>query len=627
MLFIIQLLLAQVVLGWSPTNGYAPGPIASPGNDTNLLRNSHGLSKREAEWVTERNKVTDQNLIDFLKLANMTDFDPEDFVNNKANRSIKIGVAFSGGGYRAMLSGAGQLSALDSRVHGANENGLGGLLQASTYLCGLSGGNWLVGTIAMNNFTSVDEILRYNKIWDLEHSIINYGGINLAKTFSYYKDIDDTLDAKRDAGYDVSFTDVWARALSHQFFANLLDYGAGLTWSTLQEMDPFTQHQMPFPIVVSDGRTPGTLVVDSNSTVFEFNAFEMGSWDPSLHQFTQVKYLGTNTTGGKPNNGTYIGGMDNAGFVMGTSSSLFNQFLLQINTTSLPLYITDVVTSILQKVSKEENDIAVYEPNPFHDTLIGTVKSIERNETLFLADGGEDGQNVPFYPLIQPERQVDVIFAYDNSADTEFSWPNGTSAIATFHRQFGPQSNGTIFPYVPDARSFRNLNLTARPTFFGCDAKNLSSLLHLNSSDHMSVYDSPLVVYTANRPFSFWSNTSTFKLKYENDEKIGMIRNGFEAASRLNRTLDSEWAACVGCAIIRREQERHGIDQSDQCKQCFLKYCWDGSLDSTDEPGVNFTETGTTNGQEGKHSGASRLSGWLETAGYAAIMVVVFAMW
>ena len=34
----------------------------------------------------------------------------------------------------------------------------------------------------------------------------------------------------------------------------------------------------------------------------------------------------------------------------------------------------------------------------------------------------------------------------------------------------------------------------------------------------------------------------------------------------MNLTLDNEWKACVGCAIIRRQQERQGLEQSDQCK-------------------------------------------------------------
>ena len=477
-------------------------------------------------------------------------------------------------------------------------------MQASTYLVGLSGGNWLVGTIARKNFTSVQQILEEGVLWNLEHLIINYGGIHLLKKYDYYSSISDDLTSKKDAGFDLTLTDTWGRMLSYQFLSNLTDGGSGLTWSTLQDMDPFTSHEMPFPIVVADGRTPNSQIINGNSSVFEFNAFEMGSWDPSLNQFTKVKYLGTNTTDGE-HNGTCVGGFDNAGYVMGTSSSLFNQFVLQINTTSIPSMLKSLITHFLDEISSKDDDIASYTPNPFYGTEVGTLLLIPKNDTLYLVDGGEDGQNIPLQPLIQPERKVDVIFAYDNSADTDQSWPNGTSLVATYERQFLKQGNGTAFPYVPDQATFRNLNLTAKPAFFGCDATNLTSLLHTAENVGNGTYSNgtgvdsniPLVVYTANRPFTFWSNTSTFKLSYEDWEKYGMIKNGYETASRLNQTLDTEWAACVGCAIIRREQERQGIEQSDQCKQCFLRYCWNGDYD-TGSAELNFTLTGTTDGPE-----------------------------
>ncbi|KAG2733477.1 hypothetical protein G9P44_003002 [Scheffersomyces stipitis] len=628
--------IASLAWAWSPTDSYAPGKIDCP-SDVSLVRAADGLSPQESDWIKGRNEVTDANLISFLQHANMTDFDAEDFIRNTVNESITIGLAFSGGGYRAMLCGAGQLAALDNRTNGAYENGLGGLLQASTYLVGLSGGNWMVGTIAMNNFTDVDTILREGVIWDLTHSILNVGGLKVWQTIEYYTDINDDLDDKRDAGFDVSLTDTWGRGLSHQFFAKLNDTGASLTWSTLRDADVFKNHEMPFPIVVADGRTPGSFIISGNSTIFEVNPFELGTWDPSLYQFTDVKYLGTKVKDGKPVNDTCIGGFDNAGFIMGTSSSLFNQFILQINTTDLSSAIKSIISSILSKVSKDEDDIAIYKPNPFEGTDDGTVSSISDNSTLYLCDGGEDLQNVPLAPLLQPDRNVDVIFAYDNSADTLEFWPDGASIIATYQRQFLPQGNGTLFPYVPDNKSMINLNLTARPTFFGCDVRNLTSLLNSSATSAKGdIFDTPLVVYTANRPFSYWSNTSTFQMSYEEHEKIGMIKNGFEVASRYNNTIDTEWPACVGCAIIRRSQERLGIEQSEQCKQCFERYCWNGDID-TKEPGFNFTTNGTTSGAEEDDGrvinaglstilrGADKVA-MMKSIGYAMLATIVFAV-
>ena len=51
----------------------------------------------------------------------------------------------------------------------------------------------------------------------------------------------------------------------------------------------------------------------------------MGSWDPSLSAMVNLTYVGTHLANGKPDNGTAcVTGFDQAGFVIGTSSSLFN---------------------------------------------------------------------------------------------------------------------------------------------------------------------------------------------------------------------------------------------------------------------------------------------------------------
>ena len=70
-------------------------------------------------------------------------------------------------------------------------------------------------------------------------------------------------------------------------------------------------------------------------------------------------------------------------------------------------------------------------------------------------------QNNPIWPLIQPARQVDVIFVNDNSADTDeesigadkdalYNWPNGTEIRHTYlmAKQFGLAK----MPFVPDVR-------------------------------------------------------------------------------------------------------------------------------------------------------------------------------
>ena len=603
---------------WSPTNSYVPANVTCD-DDINLVRNAtFQLSNNETEWLKKREVYTSEALKDFLtrSLANFSD---TSILNNlfsgNSSKIPKIGIAASGGGYRAMLSGAGMISAMDNRTDGANEHGLGGLLQSATYLAGLSGGNWLTGTLAWNNWTSVQDIVNNftvdGSIWDIDHSIFNPGGVNVVKTGSRWDHISDAVEAKQKAGFNVSFTDVWGRALAYNWFPSLYRGGVGYTWATLRDADVFQDGAMPFPISVADGRYPGTKIVNLNATLFEFNPFEMGSWDPTLNSFTNVKYLGTNVSNGKPvNTGKCIAGFDNTGFIMGTSSSLFNEFLLRANQTSLPKFIIDLATHFLKDLSNKYDDIAIYSPNPFKDTdfQIGNAsKSISESNDLFLVDGGEDNENVPLNPLIQKQRHLDVVFALDNSADTNQSWPDGASLVNTYERQFSSQGKYLAFPYVPDVNTFVNLGLNKRPTFFGCDANNLTDL----------AYIPPLVVYIPNARYSFNSNQSTFKMSYSEKERISMIQNGFEAATRNNFTEDSNFLGCVGCAIMRRKQQAFNYTLPKECDKCFSDYCWNGTLNTTKAYGVvgaDAVESAQLSSAEAALSTATSTSGSQNTA-------------
>ena len=75
---------------------------------------------------------------DLLSRMNVTGLDTDTYINNHKNDASalpNIGIAVSGGGYRAMLNGAGHIEAFDSRTTNSTAAGqLGGLLQASTYL-------------------------------------------------------------------------------------------------------------------------------------------------------------------------------------------------------------------------------------------------------------------------------------------------------------------------------------------------------------------------------------------------------------------------------------------------------------------------------------------------------------
>lgn len=568
--------LASAACAWSPTNGYAPGNVTCPDVDR-LVRTANAISDDEAQWVAARHEQARSTIVEWFERANLsTSFSASDFFSNY---NLSYGLAFSGGGYRAMLSGAGMLSALDSRTANATNDGhVGGLLQGATYLAGLSGGSWLVGSIVMNNYTSVQALLDSDDVWDFEHSMINPGGLNIFETASYWDDIVDDIESKEDAGFNTSLTDIWGRGLAHQL-VNTSDHGAALLWSDIRDYAGFANHEMPFPVVVADGRAPNTTIISSNSTVFEINPFELGSWDPSLYAFTDLKYLGTNVSNGVPTGDQCISGFDNGGYTIGTSATLFNQFILQLNSTGVSGVLLELAQSILEDLGEDSDDIAVYEPNPFYN-ITESSSSITKDIVLDLVDGGEDNQNVPLYPLIQPARALDAVMAFDNSADTDFNWANGSSLVWTYQRQFDSQGNGTIFPYVPDTQTFVNLNLTRRPTFFGCDASNLTSLFN-ESLPEEDRFIPPLIIYVANYPHSYYSNTSTFKMSYDSDEVYGMINNGYNIVTQDNGTAEADWHQCLACGLIKRELDRQNASYPDPCQSCYDKYCWDGSIDNS----------------------------------------------
>ncbi|CAI4047916.1 hypothetical protein SKDZ_13G1380 [Saccharomyces kudriavzevii ZP591] len=576
----------------SGANGYAPSKISCPDDGASLVRNASGLSTAEIDWLEKRDTNTKEALHSFLNRATSNFSDTSllsTLFGSNSSNVPKIGIACSGGGYRAMLGGAGMIAAMDNRTDGANEHGLGGLLQSSTYLSGLSGGNWLTGTLAWNNWTSVQEIVDHmsesDSIWNITKSIVNPGGSDLTYTIERWESIVQEVQAKSDAGFNISLSDLWGRALSYNFFPSLPNAGSGLTWSSLRDVDVFKNGEMPLPITVADGRYPGTTVINLNATLFEFTPFEMGSWDPSLNAFTDVKYLGTKVINGKPvNKDQCVSGYDNAGFVIATSASLFNEFSLEATTSTYYQIINNFANRYVNNLSQDDDDIAIYAPNPFKDTGFvdrNYTSSIVDSDTLFLVDGGEDGQNLPLVPLIKKERDLDVVFALDISDNTDESWPSGVCMTNTYERQFSKQGKGMAFPYVPDVNTFVNLGLASKPTFFGCDATNLTDL----------EYIPPLVVYIPNTKYSFNGNQSTLKMNYNVTERLGMIRNGFEAATMGNFTDDSDFLGCIGCAIIKRKQESLNATLPSECTKCFTDYCWDGKLSTSASPELSGNST------------------------------------
>ncbi len=69
----------------------------------------------------------------------------------------RIGLSSSGGGYRALLCGAGVIQAFDGREQ-TTRTSMSGLLQGITYQTGTSGGAWLLTSFAANNYPTISSL-------------------------------------------------------------------------------------------------------------------------------------------------------------------------------------------------------------------------------------------------------------------------------------------------------------------------------------------------------------------------------------------------------------------------------------------------------------------------------------
>ncbi|KAH9937826.1 lysophospholipase [Epithele typhae] len=496
-----------------------------------------------------------------------------------------VGIATSGGGHRAAIFGAGILNALDGRNATSARAGTGGLLQTATYLAGLSGGSWLVGSLAQNDFPTVEEMVFGSATttgWQTQLDLLTPSA-NATVDSAFTAALFGEIAVKYFEGFPVTIADVWARALSRHFLNGTtaddllnasLDHGAGVTLSSISKLPSFVSHQQPFPVVLANTLTskdngsefifPDNIVPLGNP-IYEFNVYEMGSFDPTLGAFTPTKYLGS------PNSSECVTGFDQMSFVQAISSNLFTEF----NVTGVNINDTEI-GPIIQALEANFPEAGIRldtsaVPNPFKGVSPHTFADADQ-AVLNLVDGGLDGEVTPYQPLLVKARGVDMIFAIDAVADTDENWATGLSMVATQQRVEKFFNTTYSFPRVPTNEStFLNDGLTLRPTFFGCAEPAWSA--------------APLIIYVANggppRGGAAVTNTSTSQTAYPLAQVQTMLDSAFLTATqgmaveKHGREIDDPlWPACLACAVVDRTRRDMGVARSGVCATCMKEYCW-----------------------------------------------------
>jgi lysophospholipase len=375
---------------------------------------------------------------------------------------------------------------------------------------------------------------------------------------AYFRVVDDIL-IKDLAGFNTTLTDPWGRLLSYQLLEGT-DGGVRTTLSSITGLSNFTSHAVPFPIITSLGVKTwlGECLPGPNATTYEFTPYEFGSWDSDVSAFMQTHYLGTSMKNGKPTGLLCTKNYDNLGYVLGTSSNLFNQLCASVPPPANSSINLDTTLAQFLDYTHEmtfSDEYATYR-NPFYKYVSSTsttnsANNVTAQEHLSLVDGGEALQNNPIFPFLQPSRNISVIIVNDNSADTSNNFPNGSEILTTYVQSFN--HNLTRMPFIPSVETFISEGLNQRATFFGC-----------NDTSKITI------VYLPNFNFTYASNTATAQLEYSETETAGIIANGVSIAIQDGK---EGWGTCLGCALMMKTGQALPVD----CEACFEEYCYYGS--------------------------------------------------
>ncbi|POW03157.1 hypothetical protein PSTT_11267 [Puccinia striiformis] len=605
---------------------YAPIMSECP-SDQNILRlagsptgRNQTLSQGEEDFRRGRQSVTAPLWREFFTNGPGKDagYQSTPLMDQKQQDWPVLGIAYSGGGLRAALHAAGVMQALDART---SSSPVRGVHQLASYVSALSGGSWMVGSAAANDYPIASELVSG---WELEKDLVLPGGYNPIRNAQFLDHIHDTAKLKKDAGFNISLSDVWGRAVGYHFYRGqhrmlvskitLVDFytnspatahGAGDLFSGLRNMKSFQEFNVPLPIVVSDHKpaqpegsqnsisATGATWIPLSAPVYEVSPFEFGSYDPQLSAFIPTEFLGTSLSSGRPwipstlkkslqtdLKKSCVRGFDQLSFIMGSSATVFNVV------TGMPATYNAVFKKMIQRIADKALDgsITARYPNPFKGVSGPMGFDRSSSDELVIVDGGENGENIPINPLLTPARQVDVILAVDASGDSTSSgpngsgWPNGKGMINTYLRVHKVLPAGTAdFPPVP-----LDTALLLRPEQH--DLKLRDNFLSLRQGtprvQHflavMPRARKEMVDIHCPSQSGYLTNTSTFKLQYSKEDANSFLNSVRETTTkpRIDNKVDNDWPTCLSCGLIDRSRNRSGIPRSSSCENCFKRYCY-----------------------------------------------------
>ncbi|KAJ8097633.1 acyl transferase/acyl hydrolase/lysophospholipase [Lipomyces tetrasporus] len=408
------------------------------------------LSNEEAKFRNNRTKFTKKGIARYLDI-------PESSIDERDIPTIAI--TGSGGGYRAMIATCGYISALQNT----------GLFDCTTYLAGVSGSTWLMAlfyTVAEYNTTTlIDHIKARTGI----HIAFLPAAMELLTTAPTDKYLLHGIIEKMHYGYTgVAIADIYGVLLSSRLLVpknevivdrdilkissqrRIVDTGAvpmpiytavrheiGLTSAEQEAVDKSATQPEKTAIQETEKR-------ESWFQWFEFTPYEVGCEEAGA-------WIPTWSLGRKWRNGTSVEAVPelNLTLLLGTFGSAFcatlSHFYKEVRPALPDIAISQSLDNIMKEKDANLRDVHPITPAGIPNYLLGLKSYLPRTcpesmhtaKDINLMDAGLDN-NLAMYPLLRPEREVDMILAFDCSADvSDVPWLELTAGYTKKHGILG----------------------------------------------------------------------------------------------------------------------------------------------------------------------------------------------
>lgn len=345
--------------------------------DVSSVRIYSGLCVDEKNYLRKRKPIVKKAI--------------EKFIGDSFEDYQTPNIAFccSGGGYRAMISSLGSFAGAEKI----------GLLDCVSFMAGLSGSTWFMSLWTYFG-SSVSDYKR-----DLGIKVAK----DLKKTFIDPRIIAKQIGKKIIFSQPVTLVDIYGSILANKFFGDL-NKSDRLNIHLSDLIKNIEDGQRIFPILTAVQPGPPF-------SWFEFTPYESGF--SFTNSFIPTWSFGRKFLAGKSQD---FAPEQSLGYFMGIWGSAFTLSFseaIEESQEKMPQKIKNYIKKYTEVRGREETRVS---PAKLNNLSYGMNVEFGKMKTLTLLDAGLHF-NLPFPPLLRPERKVDIIIVCDASASAHKGAP------------------------------------------------------------------------------------------------------------------------------------------------------------------------------------------------------------